>query len=164
MLIRFLSLLMIVLALTSCVWSAAPVVTATYEPLSQGYLVRFVLHNTLQQEYITQLTVVTNDATDLLSPAGWNVFQNFRQVDWDTPNPSYQLQPGQIRDGFGFTSQNSPGTLNLNITSNTWSYNGSVTPTLVPEPSSILAIAGGIVGLGGLALRRRRENGSSSIH
>ena len=32
-----------------------------------------------------------------------------------------------------------------------------MTITLVPEPSSLLALAGGLMGLGGLALRRRRR-------
>jgi hypothetical protein len=36
-------------------------------------------------------------------------------------------------------------------------FGNSVLPVPVPEPSSILALAGGIAGLGGLALRRRRS-------
>lgn len=35
-------------------------------------------------------------------------------------------------------------------------FGPSLLPVPVPEPSSILALAGGIVGLGGLVLRRRR--------
>jgi hypothetical protein len=36
-------------------------------------------------------------------------------------------------------------------------YGFNLTLTMVPEPSSILALAGGIAGLGGLSLRRRRK-------
>lgn len=157
MLIRFLTTMVIVLVLTSGGLVAGPVVTATYETLNQEYLVRFTVHNTLQQEVISDFAVSVGDATDLLSPMGWIVSQDFRQVVWYAPDPSIRPQPGQSQNGFGFTMQNSPGILNWNVTTDSWSYNGYVSPVPVPEPSSILALAGGIAGLGGLALRRRRR-------
>lgn len=157
MLIRFLSLLVVVLAVTSCVWGDESLVTATYEPLSQGYLLRFTLHNTLQQEYLTSLYVSTfYNATNLLSPPEWTSSFAYGEILW-MAGPSSYLQPGQSEHRFGFTSQNSPNVVYWNVRSNAKHYNGFLTPTLVPEPSSILALAGGLASIGGIVLKRRRS-------
>lgn len=157
MLFRLLALILAVLAVTSCAWGDVSLVSATYQPVSQGYYLRLTLSNSLQQEYLKTLTVSTfYDATNTLSPPGWTNALPPGQVVWAADSASY-LQPGQTENRFGFTTQNSPGSIYWSVRSNANNYVGFVTPTLIPEPSSILALAGGLTGLAGLRFRMRKK-------
>ena len=157
--VMLVTLTCLTLAINSAAYSADPYVTGTYEPLTEGYLLMFTLHNALLDEVITYWSITTSDATNPVTPAGWYIYQDFRKVEWFTQDPSYQLQPGNDLGGFGFAVPNPPGTLGWFAASNRWSYIGDVTPTLIPEPSSLLVLCGamGAVGLSLIRHRRRRN-------
>ena len=135
--------------------ASVPYVTSTYQSTTEGYFLQFVVHNAVDG-YSGNWTIATGDATSPTAPEGWRIHQDFRQVGWDVNEFEYAIQPYQSLAGFGFTSQNPPGTLGWWIFSGGWGYNGSVTPTLIPEPSSILALGLAVSGLGAWVVRKRR--------
>lgn len=153
------SLLGLVIALmvsgTMC-RASEPYVSGTYAPVAQGYLVQFIIYNQLSHEVLCSWGVVTADAASVASPPGWDLSQNFREVSWRYHTPADQLQPGESLSGFGFITQSAPGPLSFWILSNSAGYRGSVTPTAVPEPFSLLALGSGLMVLGGLPWIRRR--------
>lgn len=152
--ILILGLLIALFSPSNCAWAIDPV-SATYQPVSDGYFIQFVVHNTFSTG-IGYWLVVTDDATSPSGPAGWHVYQNAREVGWDVFGQShtYDIQPGASLGGFSYISNNAPGALGWYIATD-YGLTGTVTPVPVPEPSSLLALAGGIAGLGGFMMRLR---------
>lgn len=131
-----------------------PYVTALYWPTGTGYAVELTVHNTLPTSSVSYVDLVNGaDALNPWGPTGWIIYQDFRRVDWHTPDYQRQVQPGQSLGGFGFALLNPPGTLDWWVLGDT-GYSGHATPVLIPEPGSLLAVA---AGLGALGLRRRRR-------
>ncbi len=146
----------LLLAVGSSALCAEPYVTATYQPSSSGFLLQFVLHNSLSDETLTRWHVTTLDASSPVAPSGWDVGLNYREVHWSALQPSSYVQPGAQQGGFSYASQGVPGELTWYIAGSSWGYVGKVTPSAVPEPSSLLALSGGLIALGGLVRRKRR--------
>lgn len=146
---------LLLLAMCSAARCAAPHVTATYQPLSSGFLVRFWLHNSTSNDHLYGLGVYTVDADMLSGPPDWHATQTYRQVGWTAMLLSAHVQPGETLGGFSYVSQGEPASLDW-WTGGNDGYTGSVTPTAVPEPTSVLALGSGLLALGGLVRRRRR--------
>jgi hypothetical protein len=71
-----------------------------------------------------------------------------------TPLHDYSVSFGYNSNGYGYDLVSSP----LSIALDSFIINeGQIVFNPVPEPSSILALIGGIAGLGGFALRRRKS-------
>lgn len=148
--------LVILLIVCMPVLAAEPYVTGWYEPVTEGYRLHLTVHNPLVDEVVTNWYVATGDATGPFGPAGWTVSQNSREVSWYTPDPVRQVQPGQHLGGFGFGVRNTTSVLGWWMwSSRTGGHVGWVTPSFVPEPSSLLALEVGGFGILGAALRRR---------
>ena len=77
-----------------------------------------------------------------------------RAYAWVDDQPAFSWGvPGQGQDGVNFGSDLGAGPCD-----SYWQYVAYSKEFLpVPEPSSLLALAGGLAGLGGMALRRRRR-------
>jgi hypothetical protein len=134
--------------------AAAETVTGTYQPVTNGYLVEFVVHNTFSYG-LGRWSVTTLDATSPAEPAGWRSYQTPREVSWDNSmNHALDIPPGQSLGGFGYTSSNPPGTL-MWWAAGDGGTTGYLTPVLVPETSSLAALLAGLAGFG--AMRRRRR-------
>ena len=136
--------------------AADPYVTGTYSQASGGHAVEFVLHNALAEGVLWKWFVETTDAGSVASPAGWSSSQNSREVEWRCTVAGAEVQPGSSLGGFAFISQGQPGTYGWWATDPWRGYGGVVTPELVPEPSALLALAGGLGVLGLPFIRRRR--------
>ena len=149
---------MIVIMVLSAVGAnvqADPYVTGTYKQIAEGYQLSFVVHNTMPCEYITSWSVSTIDATDLQAPEGWRVSLLTRDVSWSVNEFKYAVQPFINLGGFNFVASHAPTSYMWFIWSTTGGSTGTVTLTQIPEPSSILALFGGLVTVGGFALSRR---------
>jgi hypothetical protein len=146
--------------------TAHPYVTAAYTPVQSGYRLDFVLNLDQWHGSSYGWGLFTTAITDLTAATGWRAGTDFRSTYWDSLAPQYDVPPGGILRGSAGTFSTLPAQLDyfVEMTGPGAGFNGTLIPTPVPEPSSILALAGGIAGLGGLAMRRRRENGSSSVH
>jgi len=154
--IRTFLLSLLALVLCSSAQAADPYVTGTYRPVSQGWRAEFTLHNALEDETIFMWYAVTADAGDVGTPAGWHIRQDYRKVGWDANSVADRLQPGASLSGYNFTSQAQTSTYGWYVGSDKWGYVGTVTLDLVPEPSAVLALAGGLGVLGLPFIRRRR--------
>jgi len=99
-------------------------------------------------------TVFTADAYDPTGPQGWRIYQDHREVSWRANDIAYNIATGSSLSGFCLTSQAAPVQLRYSVTGFA-GYSGFVTPQLVPEPSSLLAIGVGGIGVLGTVLRRR---------
>ena len=151
--IRRITLCVVLLSISAFASAGTPYVTGLYEPVEGGYRLYFTLHNALEEKAIWYWYIATEDAFDPFGPPGWTIWHTFRDVQWRA-NSTWELPPGQSLGGFGYTAANKPSVLPYYIDIG---YAGEVTMVLIPEPSSLLALAGGFLGLGGLALRRRRN-------
>ena len=146
------------LTISAVARGGTPSVTGQYEPVVGGYRLYFTLHNALEDEAIWGWDVGTEDAFDPVGRPGWTIRHTFRDVEWctDWNSPWDRLPPGQSLGGFGYTAANEPSVLGYFIGGEKYGYGGgSVTMVLIPEPSSLLALAGGLAGIGGLVPRRR---------
>ena len=157
--IRRITLCLLLLSISAAASAGTPYVTGLYEPVEGGYKLYFTLHNALEDEAIWIWYVATEDAFDPFGPPEWTIWHTFRDVQWQTDwkRPWDRLPPGESLGGFGYTAANEPSVLSYYIGGEINGYAGEVTMVLIPEPSSLLALAGGFLGLGGLALRRRRN-------
>ncbi len=131
-----------------------------YRPVGIGYEVSYVLHNYWpDREFSSFLVYATNDkaATSPSGPSGWRIWNDPRcGIEWMALSSDYYVKAGSSMGGFTYTTAVPPGTLSwaLRLIVGDY-YHSSVTPVLVPEPSSLAALGGGMMGL--LALRRRRR-------
>lgn len=142
------------LALCAASHAAGPYVSGSYQPVQGGYLLQFALHNPLAGEGLYRWFVATSDAMSPSAPEGWEINQDFREVNWHTSDSRYVVWSGQSLGGFSFISQGLPDQLHYSIVGSA-GYSGSVTPAPVPEPCSLLALGMGGLGVLGTALRRR---------
>jgi len=154
-------LVMLVVSLVLMLGSMAyadPYVTATYSPLQSGYRLDFILHtDALNGSRGWGLT--TTEITDLAAPFGWDAWTDERQTEWYPQSPDFYVPPNGVLSGSSGTFTTLPTQLYyfVRLTGpGIGTYDGTLTPIAVPEPSSLLALAGGLTGLGGLALRRRQ--------
>ncbi len=139
---------------------ANPYVTATYAPLQTGgYKLDFVVYN--YQEYGCDKWGITTvglagEITDLVAPVGWHALIWVRETEWKTDQlPSvYVVPPGGILRGCAAVFSILPAELDYYVMYG--GYGGTLVPTPVPEPSSLVALSAGLAGLG--ALVRRRES------
>ena len=137
-------------------------VGATYRPVATGYEVSFVVHNQFYYSWdIVEFGVYATDdraATSASGPAGWRIYNDPRcGIEWEALSSDYYITHGDSLGGFTYTTAVPPGTLDYVLhVKEIYSWGGGkVTPVLVPEPSSLAALGGGMMGL--LALRRRRR-------
>lgn len=145
---------------------ANPYVTATYQHLQLGgYQLNFVVymdefHGSSYEWGLSAISI-----SDLEGPIGWNAGSDSRHTWWSTPFLSgYQIPPSGVLGGFSGTFATLPSQLNYYVS--TTEGGGGVAdvlvPTPIPEPSSILALAGGLTGLAGLRLRLRKKRRTRS--
>ena len=149
--------LILVIAGAEIAWASDPYVSGTYEPTQSGYVVRFTVYNSLINDSVSAWHVSTSSATGPAGPPGWEIFQDLRKIEWHALGVAYQVQPGASLEGFLYGSESPPGRLGWWIWAvRSGGYVGTVTPALIPEPPSLLVLAGGTATLGGFALKRRR--------
>jgi hypothetical protein len=163
-----LSALLILLIIPSLSFGTPPPVAATYQPVEGGYRYYLSVHNYLSPEWGN---IVIIDAYPLFGASGleapplWNTGYNSWQVHWETDLGGHDWQdgipPGQSLSGFSVVVPEILTSFTYHLmwysgTDGTAAW-GDVYPTPIPEPSSLLALCGGLMGLGGLVLRRRRK-------
>ena len=145
----------LICGLCGAVSASAPCVTGTYQPTLAGYLVQFVVQNDVDG-YCGHWSINTADAASVGAPEGWGTYQDFREVRWNATALEVYIGPGESLGGFAYLAQNEPGTLGWWVGTGGYGYNGSVTPTLVPEPSCFAALLSALGGFGVMIRRRRR--------
>ena len=138
----------------------APWVEGFYRPVAAGYEVTFTLNNRWSDCGLHRFQVYARDrqaAISVSGPVGWSVWASPEcGVRWSSLTAESDVQPNGSMGGFIYTTAVPPETLDWAILFTKGGYRfGKVTPVLVPEPSSIAALGGGVMGL--LALRRRRR-------
>lgn len=147
---------MLFLLLCSMACGASPGVVATYEPVGEGYWLRFAVYNTLpENQSIWSLLVRTSDVQSPSGPDGWTIRLTSRDIQWFTS--THHIPFGKHLGGFVYLAEQRPVELRWSVQGSLLGYSGTVAPTLIPEPSSLLAVFGGLAGVGGMALRRRRR-------
>ena len=138
---------------------ADPFVTATYAPLQSGYRLEFVVYADSLRGF-SGWGLNTTALTDLAFPPNWAGGVGIRSTEWYTLlGPEYYIPPGGVLRGCAATSAEQPGPMDYFVRQTgegESAYYGTVVPTLIPEPTSLLALAAGVVAVAGLALRRRR--------
>ena len=136
-----------------------PWVEGLYRPVAAGYEVTFTLNNRWSDRGIRNFQVYARDrqaAIEVSGPASWIVWASPEcGVSWSSLTAESDVQPNGSLRGFTYTTPVLPETLDWAIlfTKDGFRF-GKVTPVLVPEPASLAALGGGVMGL--LALRRRR--------
>lgn len=155
--IRGIAVCVVLLSISTFAMAGTPYVTGSYEPVDGGYRLYFTLHNPLEDEAIWYWYIATEDAFTPFGPPEWTIYHTYRDVQWRA-NSGCELQPGQSLGGFGYTAEDAPGVLSYYI-GGEHGYVGEVTMELIPEPSSLLALCGGIGTVGLSLLRRRRRQG-----
>ena len=129
-------------------------VSASYLPYATGgYLVEFTASNHLDTEYLQGLTVHSSNRSSAWGPEGWYTYITYRYVAWGTEQQQCVILPGMSKSGFQFVEDAIPSQYDWWAMGSDFNYIGSVTPTPIPEPSSLLALGGGLMGLG--LLRKR---------
>ncbi len=120
-----------------------------------GYYINFTVNNDTWNDYLYELQVEVWFMKNAWNPDGWHNSINIREIDWHTDSQQYWIDPKENKSGFiCFTSQI--------LDQYPWwidSYNdmywGSVTPTYIPEPSSLLALGLTLLPVGIGAMRRK---------
>ena len=143
--------------LVTCIAIADPYVTATYTPIDSGYRLEFVIYLDQWHGSLYGWGLYTTEIADLAAPIGWQAGTDIRKTNWDSLSPEYDVPPGGILRGSAGTFTVLPATLDYFTRMTLGGTQGTVIPVPVPEPSSLLALAGGAAGLGGLAVRRKRS-------
>ncbi|MEN6372088.1 MAG: PEP-CTERM sorting domain-containing protein [Armatimonadota bacterium] len=159
---RYFPLMLLCLFIACSIAACAdPYVTATYRPLETGsYRLDFVLYTDYGHGSSYGWGLYTTEITGLVAPDGWRAVTDTRKTNWDSLSSEYDVSPGSMLTGCAGTFALLPTQLNyfIRLTGAGGGIDGTLTPTPapVPEPSSILALFGGLAGIGGLALRRRK--------
>jgi hypothetical protein len=132
-------------------------VSAVYWPRQTGgYWLDFTVTNNLSgQDYIDILGIGVADAMAPSGPAGWRVTFDSLSVDWGKAEYVYAIWPGQSLSGFRFAQDRVYQQYYWSAqASDSWFGYAKATP--LPEPSCLLVLGAGAVGLTGIAPRRRR--------
>jgi hypothetical protein len=169
----------ITLMLLACVLSAAVAdgarITAEYQPVAGGYRYYLTLHNDTDSStnlhVYSFFALVTPDLStpwDVEAPPGWHyrAYEHDTQVSWGTdgaPATWYNgVPPGESLSGLNV----SVATFSTSFYYSLYTFGGGATapgwsgyayPELVPEPSALVALAGGLGALGLPLIRRRRK-------
>lgn len=159
----------------SSAWAQEAWVTALYQPVPGGYRYHLTVYNNTDPAWnghIVDLLLwiepvpARDAASDVVSPAGWTGYVDvWQNVNWSIGmnNPEWWtgIPPGESLSGFAFTFSKlqtaipySAGVRNIYGYP---AYGGTIIPELIPEPSSLLALATGLAGaLSSLRKRRRK--------
>jgi len=147
--------------------------TALYQPVPGGYRYYLTVYNGMAPEsndYIWSVNARLMggwdwNAWDLEWPPNWEYSSSLgSQVFWMTgPGSGYWLEgipPGGILSGFNLSTPDLWASFQYRIMWYDGSYGSGVfgyaSPTLIPEPGSLVALAAGLLALGALAPRLRR--------
>ena len=80
-----------------------------------------------------------------------------KSTSWGAYSSAYRLQPGQTLQGFAASLPDLPARIDFfvdQLGQGAYVYFGTLVPTPIPEPPSLLPLA---AGLGWLAMRRRQR-------
>ena len=142
--------------------------TALYQPVPGGYRYYLTVYNGMAPEtndYICSVDAGLLNGWDLEWPPNWEYSSSHgSRVYWMTgPTSAYWLEgipPGGSLSGFNVSTPDLAASFQYRIMWGNGSTVGGVfgyaSPTLIPEPGSLAALAAGLLGLGALAPRLRR--------
>jgi len=155
---KTLGLCTLLASLVTSLASAAPQVTAVYWTVGGGYRLDFTVRAGESRVYRWGFDRI--DPLELASPEGWHGSVFTRSTDWTANSTDNELPPGQLLLGCAATFPELPTQIDYFVMQMAapGAYYGTLVPTPVPEPSSLLALGGGVLSLLGLRLRRRRMN------
>ena len=165
------STLLMLLLVPSLSFGTPPPVTAVYLPVDGGFRYYLTVYNYLTPAEgnivaIEAYTVI--DASGQEAPPLWdaNIITDW-EVFWGTNlvgGAEWEdgITPGTSLSGFSFKVPITYSQFTWRLGWHNGSYGttawGDISPTFVPEPSSLLALGGGLAAVG---LLRRRVNGES---
>jgi len=141
--------------------------TALYQPVPGGYRYYLTVYNGMAPEsnnYVWSVDAGLLNGWDLEWPPNWEYSNAYgARVFWLTGGSAYWLQgipPGGSLSGFNVSTPDLWASFQYRIMWYDGSYGSGVFgyayPELIPEPSSLLALAAGLLALAGLAPRLRR--------
>ena len=142
--------------------------TALYQPVSGRYRYYLTVYNGMAPEtndYVCSIHARLLDGWDLEWPPNWeNSSSHGSRVFWMTgPTSAYWLEgipPGGSLSGFNVSTPDLAASFQYRIMWYDGSYVhavfGYASPTLIPEPGSLAALAAGLLALGALTPRLRR--------
>ena len=108
-------------------------------------------------DYLNCFTIYRADRMVAWGPLGWYTYVDTRSVGWDASESQYVIPSSSALSGFGFIEDTIPTEYSWWVSGGAGGFTGTVVPTPIPEPSSLLALGSGFLALAGLALRRRRK-------
>ena len=140
-----------------------------YAAVPGGYRYYVTVYNNtdpLLNAHVRYFDLELIPATDLVSPPNWSAWVLSPWfVEWSV-GPSWTdwpkgIPPGQSLGGFKATSSLPPGGIqywgSATNALGDYFFTGTMVPTPIPEPSSLLALGCGLAGVGLSTLRRRRR-------
>ena len=139
---------------------AEPHVTATYYQQESVYHFDFAV--LMEDPVYGSGTLFEVDSTlfsNMIAPVGWETWSDFRSTKWTTRYPEYRIPPGATLYGCSATASVVPANMRyiVGTTGPVTTYWGTLIPQAIPEPSSLLALAGGLGAVGFPLIRRRRR-------